>query len=147
MTLSRHLDVRAQCPALPLHHPADSTGKISRELEAVATVLPAASRISPSAKATRRPVLTTRPVHVNGPLAALTGRSFLVNIMDAPAGRISAGQERGAVVTILQATEVEEVIWYQIQAAGGTGWVRWDNLVPGEGGRRGARGRSRRRRR
>lgn len=68
-----------------------------------------------------------------GDEAALTGRSFLVNIMDAPAGRISAGQERGAIVTVRQVTEVEEVLWYQIEAPGGTGWVRWDNLVPVEG--------------
>lgn len=35
-----------------------------------------------------------------GDRAALTGRSFLVNIMDAPAGRIAAGQERGVEVEI-----------------------------------------------
>lgn len=68
-----------------------------------------------------------------GDTAALTGRSFLVNIMDAPGGRISAGQERGVEVEILQATEVEGDIWYQIQAPTGTGWVRYDNLEPVEG--------------
>lgn len=71
-----------------------------------------------------------------GDTAALTGRSFLVNIMDAPGGRIRAGQERGAVVTVLQATEVDGAIWYQIEAPGGTGWVRWDALeaIEGEAG-------------
>lgn len=69
-----------------------------------------------------------------GDRAALTGRSFLVNIMDAPAGRIAAGQERGVEVEILQATDVEGEIWYQIQAPTGTGWVSADNLVPVEGG-------------
>lgn len=69
-----------------------------------------------------------------GDTAALTGRSFLVNIMDAPAGRIAAGQERGVEVEVLQATEVEGEIWYQIQAPTGRGWVSADNLVPVEGG-------------
>lgn len=68
-----------------------------------------------------------------GDTAALTGRSFLVNIMDTPAGRISAGQERGAVVTVLQATEVEGDIWYQIEAPTGSGWVRYDSLEAVEG--------------
>jgi hypothetical protein len=69
-----------------------------------------------------------------GDTAALTGRSFLVNIMDAPGGRIAAGQERGVEVEILQATEVDGEIWYQIQAPTGTGWVSADNLEPVEGG-------------
>lgn len=69
-----------------------------------------------------------------GDRAALTGRSFLVNIMDAPGGRIAAGQERGVEVGILQATEHEGEIWYQIQAPTGTGWVSADNVEPVEGG-------------
>ncbi|HZD11169.1 MAG TPA: GW dipeptide domain-containing protein [Candidatus Binatia bacterium] len=68
-----------------------------------------------------------------GDTAELTGRSFLVNLFDAPGGRISAGQERGAEVTIQQVTELDGEIWYQIKAGTGTGWVKADALVPIEG--------------
>jgi hypothetical protein len=49
---------------------AGGTGKTRRELDAVATGRPVASSTSPSAKATRRPGLTTRPIAVRGPLVA-----------------------------------------------------------------------------
>ena len=49
------------------------SGKTSSELDAVATVRPCASSTSPSAKATRRPGFTTRPIAVSGPLVACTG--------------------------------------------------------------------------
>jgi DNA-binding SARP family transcriptional activator len=49
-------------------------GKTSSELDAVATLRPAASNTSASANATRRPGLTTRPTARSGPLAAVTAR-------------------------------------------------------------------------
>lgn len=61
-----------------LNYPLDSNGKISSDPEAVATVLPCTSTISPSANDTRRPDLTTRPTQVNGPLSTLTGRRKFV---------------------------------------------------------------------
>ncbi|HSM58324.1 MAG TPA: GW dipeptide domain-containing protein [Candidatus Sulfomarinibacteraceae bacterium] len=67
-----------------------------------------------------------------GDTATLTGRSFLVNLLDAPAGRITAGQERGVQVTIQQIVEEEGELWYRVEAPGGRGWVRVDNLEPPE---------------
>lgn len=69
-----------------------------------------------------------------GDTATLTGRSFLVNLLDGPAGRITAGQERGVQVTIQQIVEENDVLWYRVDAPGGSGWVRADNLEPLEGG-------------
>ena len=64
----------------PLHTPEGdrvhvvSRGTMSRLPDAVATVLFWLSSTSPSAKATRRPVLVTVPVQVSGPLPELIGR-------------------------------------------------------------------------
>ncbi len=68
-----------------------------------------------------------------GDTATLTGISFLVNLLDAPGGRIIAGQQRGAQVTVQGLAEHEGEIWYQIDAATGSGWVGADNLEPAEG--------------
>jgi hypothetical protein len=64
-----------------------------------------------------------------GDTVYITGRAFLVNIFDAAGSRrISAGQERGVEVTILQVTDVDGVSWYQIDAPTGTGWLPEENL-------------------
>lgn len=68
-----------------------------------------------------------------GDTATLTGRNFLVNLVDSPGGRIVAGQERGATVTIEGIGELEGEIWYQITGGTGTGWVRASNLEAAEG--------------
>ncbi len=67
-----------------------------------------------------------------GDAATLTGRSLLVNLYDAPRGKISAGQERGTAVTILESTLYQDTIWYKIEAPTGDGWVAADNLEPVE---------------
>lgn len=63
-----------------------------------------------------------------GDTATLLGRSFLINILDEPGGRIIANQERGVIVTIQQIAEQDGERWYQIQAPTGTGWVTEENL-------------------
>ncbi len=67
-----------------------------------------------------------------GDTATLIGRSFLVNLYDAPKGKISAGQERGTAVTVLESTSHEGEVWYKIEAPTGEGWVSADNLEPVE---------------
>ena len=68
-----------------------------------------------------------------GDTATLTGRSFLVNLFDQPGGKISAGQERGSTVTVLESALQGEDTWYHIEAPTGEGWVKSDNLEPIEG--------------
>lgn len=65
-----------------------------------------------------------------GDTATLIGRNFLVNLYDAPDGKISAGQERGATVTILEVATVGDAIWYKIEAPTGEGWVSGASLEP-----------------
>ena len=69
-----------------------------------------------------------------GETATLTGISFLVNLLDAPGGRIVAGQQRGAQVTVQGLNELDGEIWYRIEAETGSGWVRASNLEPPAGG-------------
>lgn len=70
-----------------------------------------------------------------GDQATLVGRGFLINLYDAPGGRISAGQERGATVEIITAAaDAEGDVWYQISAPTGEGWVPATDLEPIEGG-------------
>jgi len=69
---------------------------------------------------------------VVGDVATLTGRSFLVNLYDAPGGRIAAGQERGTAVTILESATHQNEPWYKIEAPTGEGWVSDANLEPAE---------------
>lgn len=59
----------------------------------------------------------------------LQGKSFLVNFLDGPGGKIIAGQERGMAVTILQVANVDGVVWYQIDAPAGQGWVPAENIT------------------
>jgi hypothetical protein len=68
-----------------------------------------------------------------GDQATLTGRGFLINILDEPGGRLVANQERGVTVEVVGASEEEGELWYQIEAPTGAGWVLADNLVPLEG--------------
>ena len=68
-----------------------------------------------------------------GDAATLTGRSFLVNLYSEPGGKISAGQERGATVTVLETTMYKDKVWYKIDAPTGEGWVPNDGLEPMEG--------------
>lgn len=64
--------------------------------------------------------------------AYLQGKSFLVNFLDVPGGKIIAGQERGMAVTILQVAEVDGAVWYQIDAPAGQGWVPEENITTEE---------------
>ncbi len=59
----------------------------------------------------------------------LTGVGFLINLLDQPGGRIVAGQERGAAVTVLDSAQQGDTIWYRIRAAGGEGWVSEENVT------------------
>ncbi len=61
--------------------------------------------------------------------AYLQGRSFLVNLLDTPGGKMIAGQERGMAITILQVVEVDGAVWYQIDAPTGQGWVPAENIT------------------
>jgi hypothetical protein len=64
-----------------------------------------------------------------GDTVYLTGR-FLVSLMDGPGSkRMIAGQERGMAVIILNSATVDGVIWYQIDAPTGIGWVPETNLT------------------
>jgi hypothetical protein len=64
-----------------------------------------------------------------GDTVYLTGR-YLISLMDGPgSNKMIAGQERGVPVTIVSATTVDGVFWYQIDAPTGTGWVPETNLT------------------
>ncbi len=59
----------------------------------------------------------------------LTGKGFLINILEEPGGRLVANQERGVLVTIVDVTEHEGENWYYISAPTGEGWVLEENLT------------------
>lgn len=63
-----------------------------------------------------------------GDTAILTGRGFLINLYSEPGGRISAGQERGVEVEILDIAFLDERLWYLIDAPTGEGWVPEDSV-------------------
>lgn len=65
-----------------------------------------------------------------GDTVTITGQSFLVNLLDAPGGRITAGQERGAEVLIEDIAQLDGELWYLIKAGTGTGWVSENNIEP-----------------
>lgn len=65
-----------------------------------------------------------------GNTAVLAGRGFLINLMDAPGGRIAAGQQRGAEVEILSSALLDDEIWYEVDSSTGIGWVKADSLEP-----------------
>lgn len=69
-----------------------------------------------------------------GDSATLLGRSFLVNLYDAPGGKITAGQERGATVTVTAVDlDGDGDVWYKVEAPTGDGWVAADALEAIEG--------------
>ena len=72
-------------------------------------------------------------VFASGDTAVMTGRSFLVNLYDVPGGKVVAGQERGAEVTVLEVSTEDDGIWYKIEAGTGQGWVPAANLEAPEG--------------
>ena len=93
-------------------------------------------RILTAAEATEMAQPTTVPTaeqqdgYQVGDTVYLTNRSFLVSLMDAPGSKkMIAGQERGVQVEILQATTVDGVLWYFIDAPTGKGWVPEQNLT------------------
>lgn len=64
-----------------------------------------------------------------GDEAYLVARAFLVNLYGEPGSRrITANQQRGEKVTVLEVVPFEGDIWYQIKAPTGTGWVPSENL-------------------
>ncbi len=96
-------------------------GKILTPAEATASAMPTAVPTIESAAGSD----TLQP----GDTAYLINRSYLVNIFDAPGSKkIVTAQERGAEVEILQVSQVDGVIWYQIKASAGTGWVPEENI-------------------
>ena len=89
------------------------------------------------AEATVRAMPTVTPTSVvsensipAGTTVYLTGRTYLINIFDAPGSlKMVAGQERGVAVVILDSTLLEDEIWYLIDAPTGQGWVHEENLT------------------
>jgi hypothetical protein len=65
-----------------------------------------------------------------GETVTLIGRGFLVNLLDAPDGKIVAGQERGAEVLIEDIAATEGELWYRIKGSTGSGWVSEANIEP-----------------
>jgi len=88
-----------------------------------------AEQATASAAPTAAPTAETIEGFGEGDTVYLTGR-YLVSLMDGPgSNKMIAGQERGVEVTIIGAATVDGVIWYQIDAPTGTGWVPEDNLT------------------
>lgn len=89
-----------------------------------------AAEATEMAKPTDVPTTEPQEGYGIGDFVYLTNRSFLVSLMSEPGGKkMIAGQERGAQVEILQATSVEGVLWYYINAPTGKGWVPETNLT------------------
>ncbi|UCG24072.1 MAG: hypothetical protein JSW55_18395 [Chloroflexota bacterium] len=63
-----------------------------------------------------------------GDQGELVGSNFIINFFERPGGRIIAGQERGAIVTVLEAADDGERIWYKIEAPTGEGWVTENSI-------------------
>ena len=81
------------------------------------------------AKPTAVPTVEMQEGHQVGDVVYLVNKSFLVSLMDAPgSNKMIAGQERGAQVEILQAANVDGVLWYFIDAPTGKGWVPETNI-------------------
>lgn len=89
------------------------------------------------AEATARSMPTVTPTSVvaensipTGTTVYLTGRTYLINIFDAPGSlKMVAGQERGVAVVILDSSLLKDEIWYLIDAPTGQGWVHEENLT------------------
>ena len=65
-----------------------------------------------------------------GDTFTITGKVFLVNLLEEPktTGRVIGGVARGEVVTVVQATQVDGVFWYQVDTSSGVGWVTEENI-------------------
>lgn len=89
-----------------------------------------AAEATEMAKPTAVPTAELQDGFQVGDVVYLTNKSFLVSLMDAPgSNKMIAGQERGVQVEILQATTVDGVLWYFIEAPTGQGWVPEDNIT------------------
>lgn len=102
----------------------------------VLTVEEATRRAMPTPLPTLDPEAVSEGSIAIGGEATLTGRQFLVNILDNPNGGIVAGESRGTTVVVQQSVVAEDGIWYQVVTSSGQlGWVRAENLegkeVPG----------------
>jgi len=65
-----------------------------------------------------------------GDIVYLTNKGFLVNMMDAPGStHMTAVQNRGTQVEIINAANVDGTVWYFIKAPTGTGWVPEENVT------------------
>jgi SH3-like domain-containing protein len=62
----------------------------------------------------------------------LTGRGFIVNMLDQPGGRISGSPARDSQATLLDIVDFEDETWYKINANGSEGWVKEENIAPVE---------------
>ena len=88
-----------------------------------------AAEATEMAKPTAVPTVEMQEGHQVGDIVYLVNKSFLVSLMDAPgSNKMIAGQERGAQVEILQAANVDGVLWYFIDAPTGKGWVPETNI-------------------
>ena len=89
-----------------------------------------AAEATQTAQPTAVPTAVPQEGHQPGDTVYLTNKSLLVSLMDGPgSNKMIAGQERGAQVTILQASTVDGVTWYFIDAPTGQGWVPEDNIT------------------
>jgi hypothetical protein len=68
-----------------------------------------------------------------GDSATVIGSGFLINLLNAPGGRIAGSQSRGSTVEILESAEFEGDIWYHVDSETGEGWLRAENLEAVEG--------------
>ena len=64
-----------------------------------------------------------------GDSVILTGKGFLVNLLDQPGGRIAGGQARDSEVVITNIATVEGITWYEIDANNTVGWVKEANII------------------
>jgi len=88
-----------------------------------------AEQATASAAPTAVPTTEAVEGYGEGDTVYLTGK-YLISLMDAPgSNKMIAGQERGVAVTIVGAATVDGVIWYQIDAPTGKGWVPETNLT------------------
>ena len=75
---------------------------------------------------------TTTEGFQTGDEVYLTGKGYLINILNEPGGRLIANQERGVMVTVLGSADYEGEVWYLIDAPTGEGWVEVENLTTEE---------------
>ena len=94
-----------------------------------ATVIAQQNRGGGVRQAGEGPELETTGLQIGDTVTAiLSGRGFLINLYSEPGGRISAGQERGVEVEVLDIAFLDERLWYLIDAPTGEGWVPEDSL-------------------